>query len=124
MQKAKDHWKASQAKKIKIKPKKNKTPKVGVEDVEKASRNSKKRNITDPEQVKGAAAEGMLSPGKGQDKNEQPWSGSSGRETATGSGQSVPEPLGSVTKVAETPGGYEGGARRQTDDDLAESEIF
>ena len=62
----------------------------------------------------------MLSPQKGKDKNE-PWSGSSGRETAAGSGETVPEPLGSVTKVNESKGTRK---KHQTDDDLAESEIF
>ena len=37
MQKQKDTFKTSQAKKVKIKAKKNKAPKVGVEDVEKTS---------------------------------------------------------------------------------------
>ena len=53
MQKQKEREKEAEAKKIKIKAKKNKTPKVDVENVEKPSK--KARNITDPEQVVGAA---------------------------------------------------------------------
>ena len=100
MQKQKEREKEAEAKKIKIKAKKNKTPKVDVENVEAKSK--KARNITDPEKVAAASKqEGMLSPQKGQD-NKNEWSGSSGRETATGSGQSVPEPKGMRRNNAES----------------------
>lgn len=85
--KQRDTWKPAMAKKVKIKSKRSNKPKQPtVEDIEELTEEKKeRRNMTSPELQR----EQLLSPAKGK----EPVSGSSGRETAAGSGETVPEGL-------------------------------